>query len=182
MCIRDSLITIQGPADGIVNNGVMKFRVIDGVTISSVIGSGCIWLEQASDSTYDLSKPFNQTLYTEDGISYLHFIGQQLPESIPVIRANWLSKNDIEVAIGAGPESNAVPDLFYTNATGMLNVTFSTGSYLFDVGPGFSLTDFVATVCPSTTTSVDFPCVLITSSMDSEVPSSCCLLYTSRCV
>ena len=117
----DNPITIEGPASGIVNDGVIDiyFTGQATISISSIVGTGCVVLNQGNFPAFDLSKSFNQTIYVEDGYSWIRFFGKQLPDSIPVVRAADFSNGRIMIVVGSAETTPERPTFIFNNITGI---------------------------------------------------------------
>ncbi|CCC70380.1 hypothetical protein NCAS_0E03100 [Naumovozyma castellii] len=163
-------VVLEGPTGGIVNDGVIE--VYGGLTpynisFSNIVGTGCTYLDDSYRylQLFDLSKPFNQTIYAKTSFAQLSFTGPQLAESIPVIRL----PPDSFAYLLVGPQLSEYPTYTYNNVTGMLNLTVPTGSFIFDVGP--NLAQYYEAIC--NTDKVATPCMQIKSNSNAEMPSNC---------
>ena len=164
-------ITIEGPPDGIVNDGVINLYAATYVFISGIVGTGCIILNQANLQEIDVSKPFNQTIYAQRNVPWIHLIGKQLPDSIIVLRSDLWQTQTLELLLGPANNKQA-PAYTYNNITGILNMTISKGSFVLDVGPSLNTTLFTSGSCYQTTTDF-YPCLGIMANSQAEEPSNC---------
>ena len=135
------------------------------------MGTGCIVLNEDSDLKFDVSKPFNQTIYVENGSPWFYLIGKQLPDSIPVLRAASWQSGGISILIGP-PDTGEAPAFDYNNITGIVNMTVSSGSYLVDIGPNMNSTLFRPAECYPNPT-ITYPCLGIKADTETEEPSNC---------
>lgn len=136
--------------------------------MSGVIETGCIYL-QYSSPTFDISKPFNQTIFINSDISWVQFTGPQLPDSIPVVRGPFSTGMGLLV-VGPYTERETYPVLEYDPVTGLVNATVPTGSYIIDIGKGLDPENVAANIC-FPTPGLTFPCINV--KVDTGTPLNC---------
>lgn len=142
---NDLNTTLQGPTSGIINNGLLEVMWMPGV-LGPIIGTGCFEItEDAIDYIdFDLSKPFNQTVWINEGDTYpqIRFHGPPLPNNNVLLRGHktlpWLLSvysNDTITDLGLFTYT-------YNNLTGMLDYMAPGGTFTINIGTGFNETNF----------------------------------------
>ena len=153
--------------------------------MSPIVGTGCLDLGSQGDLiSFNVSLPFNHTLWIQGGGSYnvnIHFTGPPLSSNNIVIRG--FDTSHVTKFFADSYPTTTDPNLFsysYNNLTGILDYMTPGGTFTFNIGTGFNDTSFELTT-PGTM-------VIQPLAVAQERPSNCptdpwgCLLYTSRCV
>ncbi|CCC70509.1 hypothetical protein NCAS_0F00250 [Naumovozyma castellii] len=137
---NDVHTTFEGPESGIINNGVITFEETP-PTMSPLLGTGCTEFDYGDQITFDVSVPFNQTLYFRPDLQrlQLNFTGPPLPGNNIVLRG-FSATYSRPISVDYYPETTD-PGLFsyaYNNVTGILNYMTPGGTFIFDIGTGFN--------------------------------------------
>lgn len=171
-------ISLTGPTGGIINNGVITATNMaqSDYKINAIVGTGCIVNSGFSQwPEFDLSQPFNQTIYNESPVMWAYFGATQSPNSIPVIRGlSSASKGSAQLLIGSVNPVIYPQNLIYKydTATGRLNFTANGRSFLFDIGLGFDPTQFSTGGCQGKAGT--YACITYEgASLNEKIPSNC---------